>query len=313
MARIPLPPIGAFGAVMGLAGLGLAARSAAPVLAGSVRAPAHFTEPWILLALLAFAWLLPAYLWKLVKSPRAVREEFTDPVRMGFCATLPVGVTLLAGGLAPYLPAIASVFCIAGAALLLAMQAWGLWRLLAGGVELAHVNASWFVLFIGGIVVPGPALALGHEGLARFCFGVSASLTPLVACLLLVRAVVVPPLPATLRPTWFILLVPPTLVYANGSALFRDFAFLENLYPFALVLAAALLAYARESARWPFGVPWWAMTFPLDALAYAAAHYAGSHAGPLWMWLCAATLLLAAAAVLLVLVRSVLALRRARR
>jgi tellurite resistance protein len=205
------------------------------------------------------------------------------------------------------------VFCIAGAALLLAMQAWGLWRLLAGGVELAHVNASWFVLFIGGIVVPGPALALGHEGLARFCFGVSASLTPLVACLLLVRAVVVPPLPATLRPTWFILLVPPTLVYANGSALFRDLAFLENLYPFALVLAAALLAYARESARWPFGVPWWAMTFPLDALAYAAAHYAGSHAGPLWMWLCAATLLLAAAAVLLVLVRSVLALRRARR
>ena len=310
MARIPLPPIGAFGAVMGLAGLGLSARAAAPVLAGSVRAPAHLTEPWILLAALAFAWLLPAYLWKLVKSPRAVREEFTDPVRMGFCATLPVGMTLLAGGLAPYLPGLASVLCIGGAALLLAMQAWGLWRLLAGGVELTHVNASWFVLFIGGIVVPGSALALGHEGLARFCFGVSATFTPLVTCLVLVRAVVAQALPGALRPTWFILLVPPTLIFANGIALFRDFVFLENLYPFALVLTAALLAYARESARWPFGVIWWGITFPLDALAYAAAHYAGSHRAPVWTWLCAATLLLAAAAVLLVLARSVRALAR---
>jgi tellurite resistance protein len=129
----------------------------------------------------------------------------------------------------------------------------------------------------------------------------------------LVRAVVAPPLPATLRPTWFILLVPPTLIYANGIALFRDFVFLENLYPFALVLAAALLAYARESARWPFGVIWWGMTFPLDALAYAAARYAGSHPEPLWRWLCAATLLLAAAVVLLVLARSMRALAARRK
>jgi tellurite resistance protein len=310
--RFPLPPIGAFGAVMGLAGLGLSARAAAPVLAGAVRAPAHFTEPWILLAALAFAWLLPAYLWKLVRAPQAVLEEFADPSRMGFCATLPLGMTLLGGGLAPYLPAPASVLCVAGAVLLLGLQAWALWRLLAGGIELARVNASWLILFVGGIVVPGPALALGHEDLARFSFGVSASLTPFATCLVLFRAVLAPPLPEAMRPTWFILLVPPTLIYANGIALYRDFAFLGSLYFLALVLATALIAYARGLARWPFGAPWWAITFPLDALAFAAAHYAGSHPGPLWMWLCAATLLLATLAMLLVLARGALALRRAR-
>jgi tellurite resistance protein len=306
--RIPLPPIGAFGAVMGLAGLGLGARESAPVLAGAVRAPAHFTEPWILLAALVFAWLLPAYLCKLVRTPRAVREELADPARMGFSATLPLGMTLLAGGLAPYAPPLASVLCVAGAALLLALQAWGLWRLLAGGIELAKVNASWLILFVGGIVVPGPALVLGHEGLARFCFGVSASLTPFVTCLVLLRAVIAQPLPEALRPTWFILLVPPALVYANGIALFRELAFLENLYFLGLVLAAALLLYARGLSRWPFGVPWWAITFPLDALAYAAARFAGSHPSPLWTWLCAVTLALAMLAVALVLVRSALAL-----
>jgi tellurite resistance protein len=303
-------PIGSFGAVMGLAGLGLSVREAAPVLAGAVRAPAHFSEPWIALATLAFAWLLPAYLWKLIKAPRAVREEFANPVQMGFCATLPVGMTLLAGGLAPYVPPLADVLWWTGVVLLLAMQVWGLQRLLAGGVELEQVNAGWMILFIGGIVVPSAGLQLGHEDMSRFAFGVSATVTPLVMGLVLLRALAKPTLPAALRPSWFILLVPPALVYAHGGVLFRDFVFLESLYFFGLVLAAALLVYARELARWPFGVLWWGMTFPLDALAYAAARYAGGHPEPVWKALCGATLALAMLAVVVVLVRSALALRR---
>ena len=301
--------IGSFGAVMGLAGLGLSVREAAPVLPGLVRAPAHLSEPWIALAALAFAWLLPAYLWKLIKAPRAVREEFSNPVQMGFCATLPVGMTLLAGGLAPYVPPLADGLWWTGVVLLLAMQAWGLQRVLSGGIDLEQVNAGWMVLFIGGIVVPGAGLQLGHEDLSRFVFGVSATITPLVMGLVLLRALVRPALPAALRPSWFILLVPPALVYAHGSVLFRDFAFLESLYFFGLVLAVALLAYARGLARWPFGAPWWAITFPLDALAYAAARYAGGHPEPVWTVLCGATLMLAMLAVMLVLVRSALALR----
>lgn len=310
MPRAVQLPIGSFGAVMGLAGLGLSVREAAPVLAGAVRAPAHFSEPWIALATLAFAWLLPAYLWKLIKAPRAVREEFANPVQMGFCATLPVGMTLLAGGLAPYVPPLADVLWWTGVVLLLAMQVWGLQRLLAGGIELEQVNAGWMILFIGGIVVPGAGLQLGHEDMSRFAFGLSATVTPLVMGLVLLRALAKPTLPAALRPSWFILLVPPALVYAHGSVLFRDFVFLESLYFFGLVLAAALLVYARELARWPFGVLWWGMTFPLDALAYAAARYAGGHPEPVWKALCGATLALAMLAVVVVLARSALALRR---
>ena len=310
MAAAPHSPIGAFGAVMGLAGLGLSARAAAPVLAGTVPAPAHFTEVWILLAALGFAWLLPAYLWKLLKSPRAVREEWASPVQMGFCATLPLAMTLLAGGLAPYLPKLAAVLWWAGVVLLLALQVWGLQRLLAGGIELAQLNGGWLMLFVGGIVVPGGGLALGYEEMSRFAFGVSASLAPLIAGLILLRAVIGAPLAAGLRPSWFILLVPPTLIYAHGSVLFRELAFLESLYFLALMLGAALIAYARDCLRWPFGASWWAFTFPLDGLALAAARYAGSHPAPVWTALCAATLLLATLAVLAVLVRSALALRR---
>ena len=35
-------------------------------------------------------------------APASVREEFTNPVQLGFCGALPVGMGLLAAGVAPY-------------------------------------------------------------------------------------------------------------------------------------------------------------------------------------------------------------------
>ena len=302
--------VGMYGAVMGLAGLGLSARVAATVLPGYVRAPAYVTEPWVAAGALALLILLPLYLVKLVRNPAAVREDFVNPLTLGFCGALPVGATLVAGGLAPYSPSVASAIWWAGAALLLCFQVWTFYRWLAGGIALEQVNAGWLIIMVGGIVVPGPGIALGHAEASHFLFGVSATAALPLTALLLYRAIVGPPLPERLRPTWFILLVPPSLVYANGIALFPGFAPLENLYFLALVLAAALLIYARHMCRWPFGPPWWAFTFPLDALAYAASRYAIDHPGALWQSLAALTLLLAAAFVTVALVRSLAALFR---
>jgi tellurite resistance protein len=298
-------PIGLFGAVMGLAGLGLSARAAAPLFPGVVRAPAYFTELWVALGVLAFLPLSILYLAKLFRYPGAAREEFTNPVQIGFCGALPVGMSLVAGGVAPYSPALGDGLWWASFALLLAFQVWALFRWLSGGIELAQVNAGWLIVIVGGIVLPGPGIALGHVEASRFIFGISAAATPLLMALLFYRAVLGPPLPEVLRPTWFILLVPPTLVYANGLALYQDLRFLENLFFFGLVLALALLVYSRNMARWQFGVPWWAFTFPLDALAYAAARYAQDHPGALWRSVAAVALALATLFVLLLLWRTV--------
>ena len=296
--------VGFYGAVMGLAGLGLTARAAAPLFPGTVRAPAYFTEPWILLATLALAILLPAYLLKLARYPGAVREDFTNPLFMGFCGALPVGMSLVAGGLAPYAPSVASALWWMAFALLLAFQVWALVRWLAGGIELAQVNAGWLIIMVGGIVAPGPGIALGHADASRFIFGISATAAAVLMPLLFYRAIAGAPLPERLRPSWFILLVPPSLIYANGIALYPQLVFVETLFYFGLALAAALLVVSRGLLRWPFSPAWWAFTFPLDALAYAAARYAADHPGGLWQSIAAATLLLAAAFVLLCLVQS---------
>src|SRR5207253_3112441 len=132
---------------------------------------------------------------------------------------------------------------------------------------------------------------LGYIEASRFVFGVSAvAAVPLVA-LLLVRAIAAAPLPEPLRPTWFILLVPPSLIYAYGVAFYPPIPILESLYFFGLVLAVALLVYARGFLRWPFAPSWWAFTFPLDALAFAAVRYAQQHPDGPWKAVAAATLL----------------------
>ncbi len=293
-----------YGAVMGLAGLGLTARSAATVWPGVLRAPAYFTEPWVLAGLIAGIILVALYAIKLVQNPKAVRDDFVNPLTLGFCGAFPVGMSLVAGGIGAYFPSLGRDLWWLSFALLLVFQVWGLARLLSGGIELGQINAGWLILFVGGIVLPGPALSLGLAAPAHFCFGISATVAPILMSILFYRAIAGPAFPEGFRPTWLILLVPPSLVYANGLALYPGLAFLEPLYFFALALCAALLVVSHRFWRWPFGPPWWAFTFPLDALAYAATRYAQDHPAPLWRALCATTLLLATFFVALVLVRT---------
>lgn len=303
-------PAGLFGSVMGLCGLVLTARAAATALPGTVRAPAYFTEPWGLLGTIAFALLLPAYIIKWIRYPADARAEFVDPTRIGWCAALPVGMTLLAGAISPYLTTFADALWCTAVALLAAYQVLGFARLLQGGIDLAQINGSWMILFIGGIVVPGGGLALGHEEISRTLFGLSTAATPFIMGLIFYRAVTGPPLAEAARPGWFIFIVPPSLIYAHGLTFYGELTFLENLFFFATLLAVALLVYARGFLRWPFSATWWAFTFPLDAYAYAAARYAQSHSTPLWKGVAAVALAAATLAVTLVLVRTLVALGR---
>jgi tellurite resistance protein len=301
--------IGMYGAVMGIAGLGLTARAAAPLFPGVFRAPAYFTELWVALGMLALLILVVLYSLKLARDWKGVKADFTDPALMGFCGALPVGMTLVAGGLAPYAPGFASKLWWLGCVILTVFQVCGIARWLAGQVPLEKLNAGWLILLVGGIVVPGAGVGLGHIEASRFFFGFSACAALLLLPLLLARAALAAPLPEPLRPTWFILLVPPSLIYANGLALYPGAVFLENLFFAALVLALVLAFYARGFWRWPFGPAWWAFTFPLDALAYAATRYAQEHPSGPWRTIAGAAVVMATLVVATVLARTALGAR----
>jgi tellurite resistance protein len=87
-------PLGLYGMVMGLTGLGLAWRAAL--------APAWVSEPWIALGAAVFALLATLHVAKLFRHPDAVRAELANPALLGFCGALPVALSLVAAGLAPH-------------------------------------------------------------------------------------------------------------------------------------------------------------------------------------------------------------------
>jgi len=293
---------------MGLVGLGLTARAAAPLFPGVFRAPAYFTELWVALGVLGFLLLAVLYLLKIFRHPEIVKAEFLNPASVGFCGTLPVGMSLVAGGLAPYLPEFASGLWWASVAAFGAFFIFGAWRVLREA-SLKNVYPAQLVLFVGGIVFPGSGIALGHLGATRIVFTVSALAAIPLYVALLARAARGPALPEPMRPTWFILLVPPSLIGAHGAALFSDAAVLaaalSYLYLGALAVLAGLAWYARTLARWPFSPAWWSLTFPLDALAYAGVRYAQQNPGAPWRGVAAFLMLLATLVVALVLARTV--------
>lgn len=302
MARATLRalPLGLYGMVMGLTGLGLAWRTAG--------APAWAAEPWIVLGVAVLALLLALHLAKLVGHRDLVVAELRNAALLGFCGALPVAMSLAAAGLGPHAAAPAAVLWWTAYVLHLAFMAGGVARWLRG-MALAEFNTGWIILMVGGIVVPVGGLPLGYEDAARWLFAASVALAPVLMGLAAWRAASPPPLPAAARPTWFVLLAPPMLLYINGPAVWAPSPWLDAAYYGGMALALWLLYYARRFWRWPFSPGWWSFTFPLDAVAVASLRYAEAHPAPLWRGVAWTALALATAAVLLVAARTLAALR----
>lgn len=293
-------PFGYFAAVMGLVGLGLAARAAAPLFPGLFRAPAYFTEPWIAAGILVFIALVFLYGWKILSQPGEVKADLTDPERMGTLGQVPVGLMLIAAGLAPYLPGPAATIWWVAVALYAAGVAWGVATILRLGLGTKRLTPAWIVLLVGGIVAPAAGIPLGEREASTwlFCAGLVAGL------LLVVPLATRGPLPERLRPAWFILLAPPTLVAVHGQALFGHPAFALGLYLAAAVLAG-LLYYARGLPGWPFSETVWSLTFPLDAFALASARHALLEQSAAWRAVAGFAMVLAILAVVFAASRTI--------
>lgn len=292
------PPTGYFGAVMGLVGLGLAARAAAPLFPGVFRAPAYFTEPWIAAGTLVFVVLGLLFFVKVVTGK--AKEDFAVPERMGALGFVAVSLMLIAAGLAPYVPGPAAGIWWVSLALYGAGLAWGLRTLFQLGLGTTRLTPAWIVLLVGGIVAPAAGIPLSYAGVAKwvFCAAVAAGL------LLIVPLAKRGPLPEAARPGWFILLAPPTLVAVHGNALFPHPAFVAALY-LALGVLGALLYYARGLWRWPVDESVWSLTFPLDAFALAASRQALLEQSPAWRAVAGFSLVLATLAVVFSLYRTI--------
>lgn len=257
-----------FSLVMGLAGLSLAWQRASAAMGELAQG---FALALGALALAVFVALGLFSLLRLQRYGQAWAEDLKHPVRHAFVAAIPIGLLLLvtvgvalAGPQAWLLP-----LWWLGSLTLLGVTLWVLarWWRPKEGLAWPALTPALFIPIVGNVLVPLAGVPLGQAEWSAAQFGIGLLFWPLVLVLLLVRIAVNGLWPERLLPAGFILIAPPAVIGLAALQLGAPplLAWLAwGMALFSLLWAATLLP---RIAKLPFGVPHWAMSFPLAAFA----------------------------------------------
>jgi tellurite resistance protein len=268
---------GWFSIVMGTSGLALAWLRAVPVMGEPARSVA-----WVIgwLAALVFALLLGASALRARRYPQALADDLKHPLRHAFVAAVPVSLLLLAalgvslsGSATAATPLWRALWWLGSLAQLWATL-WVLGRWLApapasqgtgGPVLWPGITPVLLIPVVGNVVAPLGGVLLEIEGWSTAQLAIGTLLWPVVVTLVLVRRMVHSPLPEPLQPSWFILLAPPSLIGLSLVLLQAPLPLVQGFWGIAFFMALLLVPVARRVSAQPFGLPFWAASFPLAA------------------------------------------------
>lgn len=273
--RFDYLPVGLFGAVMGLIGLSVAWRLAStryglpPLIADAIG--------WIALA--TFLALTLAYAAKAVTAWPSVLAEFRHPIAGNLFGTVFISLLLLPFALHGLSPLMAAATWILGAAGMLVFAFVIVGRWMGSRQQVAHATPAWIVPVVGLLDIPlaTPLLGLPYTGaLAMFSLSVGLFFAIPLFTLIFARLVFEEPLPSAQRPTLMILMAPFAVGFSSYVATLGAIdAFAEALFFIALFVLIVLANRLRDLPRCcPFRVSWWAVSFPLAAVAVAGLRYA---------------------------------------
>jgi tellurite resistance protein len=256
--------------VMGLAGLSLAWHRAVPLMGEMAGAVSLLVG---VLAAVVFAVLAVATVVRGRRYPAAWAEDRRHPVRHAFIAALPIAVTLLATvgvAIAGPQPLLAALWW-AGALSQLFVTWWVLARWFRpaaqGGLQWAGVTPALFIPIVGNVLVPLAGVPLGHAEWSAAQFGLGLLFWPVVTVMILARIAIQGLWPERMLPIAFVFIAPPAVVglavLQFGAPPLLAWVF-WGMAMFSFLWVASL---APRIVKLPFGLPHWAVSFPLAALA----------------------------------------------
>lgn len=271
-ASIKNLPVNLFASVMGIAGLSIAWHQASLEFGISL----VISEATGILALVVFVILGASYLIKAAKYPEAVVAEYNHPIAGNFFGTITIAILLLSSIVAQVSQILAEVMWTWGTVSTLVLCFAIVSRLLKGKIEAAHAVPAWFIPGVAtlDIAVAGGTMpmAWAHE-LNLFSLAVGTMIALLFFMMIMSRLIHHEPLPAGIVPSLLILMAPfevGFLAYTNFTQSVDTFSGL--LFYFGLFLFIALVPKVFRTGI-PFVSGWWAISFPMAALALAALKY----------------------------------------
>jgi len=209
------------------------------------------------------------YLIKLVKYPESVKKEFHHPIKLNFFPILAklflitsliylsinmsVSKYLWWGGVI-----VQSIFTI------VIMSAW----IRHEKYKIDHLNPSWFIPVVGSIIVPIAGIQHFSPDLSWFFFSIGFFWWLILTVLVFNRIIFHNPIQKKLIPTLSILFAPPVIGFIALTKLMGGLNVFGNLlFYFGAFIFILILFQIKMFAKLDFAIPWWAYSFPLDALA----------------------------------------------
>ncbi|MEY4014776.1 MAG: hypothetical protein RLZZ290_1640 [Pseudomonadota bacterium] len=311
-------PVSSFAITMGLAGLSLLWGRLSALPNAPTWAPA-FVMAAALLTVLIFVFLVVVQAIRWIRTREAVMGEWKHPVKSAFFSTFSVSLMLLSLLSIRFFAPLALPLWVAGAGLhillmLLMLKNW----MTPGYLQPAHPNPAWFIPAVGNVVIPLAGVPLGFMVLSWWAFGLGILFWLVLLTLVLSRIFLVQPgLPDRLLPTLCILIAPPAVSFLSWLLLTRQYpdgialdAGAEVLMGLSIFFSAMFLLSLKVILKGPFFLSWWAMSFPLAALAQGAVLYDQFSRSFSSAALASLSALLASALILWLLLRTFLALWR---
>ncbi|WER50915.1 SLAC1 anion channel family protein [Cupriavidus sp. WKF15] len=265
-------PVNLFASVMGIAGLSIAWRQASqefgvtPLISAAAG----------MLAVIVFLVLSASYLVKAVKHPEAVVAEFRHPVAGNFFGTITIAVLLISSVVAQLSQPLAEAIWIVGTVATIALSFTIASRLLQGKIDTGHAVPAWFIPGVAtlDIAVAGGTMPIpwAHE-VNMFAMAVGTMIALLFFTIIMSRMIHHEPLPAGMVPSLLIMMAPfevGFLAYTNFTQRVDTFAGLLFYFGLFLFLTLAPKVFRKGI---PFASGWWAISFPMAALASAALKY----------------------------------------
>jgi tellurite resistance protein len=271
-SRIAYYPVTFFAIGMGMLGLTLAVRAAERAFAlPNLASPAVLVVSVVMLAAVALG-----YGVKALAHPAEVRAEWHHPVRIAFFPAISISLLLLAAALFDPMPALAHAVWIAGTVLqgalaLSVISAWIGHRSFQAG----QLTPAWFIPAVGNVIVPLAGARRGYLEISWLFFSGGLIFWVVLLTLVMNRLMFHDPLPGKMVPTLMILVAPPAVAFTAWLRLSGEVGpFGHFLLSVAYVFALIVATQAAKFRNMPFALSWWALSFPLAALAIASFGYA---------------------------------------
>ena len=270
-SRLEHLPVTFFAVLMGLFGLALALHAAAGSYdwaEGPARAVLWF-------GLACFVAIAALYLLKAMRYPRAVAGEWHHPVKLAFFPTITISMLLMATAIHGYRPDLGEPLWLAGmlgqgALTIAVISGWISHR----AFEVGHLTPAWFIPAVGNVIVPLAGAQMGWVETSWLFFSAGMIFWLVLLVLVFNRLIFHAPIPGRLFPTLVILIAPPAVAFVSYVHLAGGIdAFGRVLLNGAYVFAALVLVQVPKLLKLPFALSWWALSFPLAALAVASFVY----------------------------------------